>query len=277
MHTIMKHAFLPLHSIGGSGNGPGRFDQPSAIAFDGAGRLVVGDALNGRLQLFAPGGELLHAWSLPDFTPSAAAVTPDGSIWACDLHGGRVLRFTPGGDHVGSIGGLDPFLAPSGIAALPDGRVVVADTGNHRLRVFSPEGEPHASFDGGTSGPMREPHGLACDRHGTVVAVDRHRRRLIRFGPEWDYPEEIGLHLAPGSPVLPWDVAIDRSGRMAVSMTGSNRVLLLSPGGDLLDTMSGEGSALGRLVWPTALAYGPGDLLAIADTYHDRVVLAKAA
>jgi hypothetical protein len=63
---------------------------------------------------------------------------------------------------------------------------------------------------------------------------------------------------------------------MAVTLTGSDRVLLLSPGGDLIGTMSGEGSYFGPLLWPTALAFGPGDLLAIADTYNGRVVLAKA-
>ena len=272
----VKQALLAIHTIGGPGQEPGRFNQPTAIAFDDDGRLLVGDAWNSRLSLFAPGGALLFAWSVQDFTPSAVTVATDGIIWACDLHAGRVIRFSPRGDTIDIVGDLDPLLAPSGIAALPDGRVAVADTGNHCIRVFSPDGRQDLVIGAIGALDLREPHGMATDRHGTLIAVDRQRGRLVRFGAEWDYPEEIDLHLARGTSAHPWDVAIDRKGRMAVTMTGSDQVLLLSPSGDLLSSMSGEENAVGRLLYPTAIAFGPGDLLAIADTYNDRVVLAKS-
>lgn len=272
----MKHPFAPLSAIGIPGPGPERFGQPAAVAFDGDGRLVVGDGEHGGLHLFAPGGRWLHSWREPDFLPAAVAVGPDGAIWACDRFGGRVLRFSPAGDRAGAVGGGSAFAAPAGIAALPDGRIAVADTGNHRIRVFAADGAPEADYDGGSAGRMAEPHGLAVDQHGTLVAVDRGRRRLVRFGPEWDHPEPIDLQLAPGSPIRPWGVAVDRAGRLAVSLSDSHRVLLLSPGGDLLSVLHGEGSQVGPLRWPTALAFGPGDLLAVADTYNGRVVLAKA-
>jgi sugar lactone lactonase YvrE len=273
----MGISFVALKTIRQAGRENGNFATPAAVSFDRTGQLLVGDSGDGQVHLLAPGGTLLRSWRHRGFTPSAMSAAADGSIWACDLHAGRAVRFTPTGEPVGSIGDLDPFSRPAGIVTLPDGRVAVADTGASSIRVHAPDGRLDTVLRGPHSRPLQHPHGLAADRNGTLIAADRGNRRLVRFGPEWDYPEEIDLHLAPGSPARPWGVAFDRAGRIAVSLTECNRVLLLSPTGDLLGALGGEGSATGPLLWPTALAFGPGDLLAIADTYNSRVVLAKAS
>lgn len=251
--------------------------MPSAVAFDGAGRLLVGDSRHQRIHLHAPGGAVLHGWGHRDFTPSAIAVGEDGRIFACDLHAGRVAVFSPGGDPIGVLGDLAPLSAPSGIGVLADGRVVVSDTGNRRVVVFARDGALDAMLTGPADAPIREPHGIAVDSAGAFTVVDRERRRLYRFGAEWDHPELIDLQLLECSRCEPWDVSIDRAGRIAVSVTGADRILLLSPHGDLLGSWDGDGDRYGRLLYPTALAHGPGGILAIADRYNDRVVLAKAA
>jgi len=251
--------------------------MPCAVAFDGAGRLLVGDSRHQRIHLHAPGGAFLHGWGHADFTPSAIAVGRDGRIFACDLHAGRVIVFSPGGDPIGVLGDLSPLSAPSGIGLLGDGRAVVSDTGNRRIVVFAGDGALDAELTGPADEPLRAPHGIAIDGAGAIVVVDRERRRLYRFGAEWAHPEPIDLELLESSRGEPWDVAIDRAGRIAVSVTGPDRILLLSPHGDLLGSWDGHEDRHGTLLHPTALAYGPGGILAIADTYNERVVLAKAA
>ena len=96
-----------------SGVYDGQLEGASDVAFDNAGRLVVADTGNNRIQVFHP----------------------DGAF---------ALRFgeRDGGDGDGEFDG------PGSVAVSPlDGRIVVADTGNHRIQVFAP---PGANGSGGT-------------------------------------------------------------------------------------------------------------------------------
>ncbi len=56
----------------GAGTGPDRFNFPTSVACDPAGRVYVSDYLNDRIQVFSPGGELLK--SIPVAKPAHVAV-----------------------------------------------------------------------------------------------------------------------------------------------------------------------------------------------------------
>jgi RHS repeat-associated protein len=88
-----------------------RFAEPSGIATDGSGKLIVVDAINSLVRLVDPN---LAANSSPQ-----AVVTLAGT-------GDRGL--TDG------AGDLARFLTPRGIAVSPSSAIVVADTGNQVLR-----------------------------------------------------------------------------------------------------------------------------------------------
>ena len=47
---------------GKAGSGPGEFNNPHALAFDGKGRLFVADRANNRIQIFSQDGKLLDEW-----------------------------------------------------------------------------------------------------------------------------------------------------------------------------------------------------------------------
>ena len=97
LHSVGAH----LRTIGSCGSGAGQFLEPSGVAFDAAGHIVVVDQGNDRVQ---------------------------------------VLRYSDGA-HVRTIGGRGcgngQFTCPfGGIAIDSDGRIVVADTYNHRVQVL---------------------------------------------------------------------------------------------------------------------------------------------
>ena len=81
------------------GDADGQFDQPSLLAVDKAGHLMVCDAGNHRIQVMKLNGEF-------------------------------VAKFGTQGSELGEFDG------PSSIAVLSDGRIVVSDTENHRIQIF---------------------------------------------------------------------------------------------------------------------------------------------
>jgi DNA-binding beta-propeller fold protein YncE len=51
-----------LFEWGGSGDGPGQFNQPHALAMDSQGRLFVADRGNNRIQIFTQDGAFVDMW-----------------------------------------------------------------------------------------------------------------------------------------------------------------------------------------------------------------------
>jgi tripartite motif-containing protein 71 len=54
-----------LRSIGEAGGGPGQFIRPLGVDVDQDGNIYVTDAIRGRLQKFAPDGELIFIQTRP--------------------------------------------------------------------------------------------------------------------------------------------------------------------------------------------------------------------
>ena len=70
-------------------------------------------------------------------------------------------------------------------------------------------------------------------------------------------------------------MAIDSAGRMLVSVTAIDRLLLLAPDGQFLGAWGAAVDGHGPLLHPTALALTPTGNLLVADTYNDRVIEAR--
>ncbi len=99
----------PLRTLGQPGVAGADFGhlfRPTGLALDGAGRLLVADSGNERVQVFAADGTFVT---------------------------------TVGGRRGAGSGGL---REPRGVAVGPNGRVYIADTYNHRVQVLEPATEP---------------------------------------------------------------------------------------------------------------------------------------
>jgi hypothetical protein len=72
-----------VRTIGRSGEGPGELKQPGGMLFDRAGRLIVRDAGNARMNVYSAEGETITTWPIPGgfFTSSPVYGDVDGNVY----------------------------------------------------------------------------------------------------------------------------------------------------------------------------------------------------
>jgi DNA-binding beta-propeller fold protein YncE len=110
---------------------------------------------------------------LPRTTPPIEQLSDiaaaDGFVYLADAERSVLLKLTPDGQLVATIGGDWGMYRPRGVAIGPDGRIYVADTGRNRIAVGTPDGRlqksivPPASF-----GTFEQPTEVAVDQSGRI-------------------------------------------------------------------------------------------------------------
>ena len=163
-----------LDTIGplAGGHGDMEFVNPSGLACDDEGDLVVADTDNHRIVKIDSEGDLL--WSL----------------------GGRDDR---GATRPGTSQG--EFWSPQAVCTDSQANIYVADSLNCRVQKLSPDGEPITAFGSwgngygqfGGDGPI----GIAVDEKGRVLVSDSHtvlggNHRVERFDSEGDFLDQFG-------------------------------------------------------------------------------------
>ncbi|MBI5527421.1 MAG: 6-bladed beta-propeller [Deltaproteobacteria bacterium] len=137
-----------LRQFGGRGTGPGQFNFPTNLWYDGLRRrLFVADALNFRVQVFDPSGAFTGAFGEPGDRPGylarprGVATDSDGNVHVVDALFDAVQIFNPEGALLLGYGrrGADAgeFWLPAGIHAGSDDRIYVADSYNRRVQIFA--------------------------------------------------------------------------------------------------------------------------------------------
>lgn len=147
------HHFSPqgklLHSWGEPGSGPGQFHVPHGIAIDSAGRVLVADRENCRIQLFDQDGKFLEEWT--DIArPCQIALDEQGHVYVAEL--GFRSGMWPGTKA--------PYPGATG------GRVAILDSQGKRL----------AQFGGGENptqpGDFFAPHDICLDSRGNFYLAE---------------------------------------------------------------------------------------------------------
>ena len=123
-----------LATWGKPGGGKLEFSTPHAVAIDRAGRLLVGDRENNRVQILDRSGrwqgELRGL-----FKPMAVEPTPDGGVLVTDQTP-RLSLFSSQGELVGRCRTFG--TVGHGLALAPDGSIFVAEMGPDMLTRFAP-------------------------------------------------------------------------------------------------------------------------------------------
>ena len=136
-----------LSQWGTRGTGPGQFNLPHGIATDAAGRILVVDRQNARIQVFDRASNYVTQWSGVHFvSPQDIAVASDGTAFVVDIGDDKlpdrsgVLVFKRDGSLIGRFGRYGnydgQFLIAHGVAVGKGGEVYVADFTGRRVQKF---------------------------------------------------------------------------------------------------------------------------------------------
>ncbi len=212
---------------------PAAFTQPVGVAWDPGGRLIVSDALAGRLFSFNIAGTYQGEMAAGILKkPGGLAIDrATRRIFVADVGRHQVLVLSPLGELIATIGsrGAEPgqFNYPTHVALDSRGYLYVADSLNFRIQIFNTElklvrelGQP-----GDRPGYLGRPKGIALDSDGHLYIVDAQqdlvqifddeRRLLLYFGGEGG---------APGQFWLPAGIHIDSHDRIWIADTYNKRI-----------------------------------------------------
>lgn len=275
-----------VRTIGGFGDGVGKFASPRGIAVSGRS-LVVADTNNSRVQVLAFGGGEDFAIGKGGArdgqfsSPSGVAVAGDGTIFVADTGNARIQKFDADGAHLLSWGdagsGQGQFSQPVGVAVDRNSNVWVVDTGNGRIQRFNENGFFLDQFGrpGDGDGELDEPTAIAVDLdRGTVFVADTGNQRVSVFDVDGGFIRTFGLAgTGDGEFTHPQGIAVNGSGTVFVTDFANPRVQAFNQDGQFLSAF-GEGGSdqAGSLDSPVGIAIGRDGARHVVDSGPDRIV-----
>jgi sugar lactone lactonase YvrE len=167
------------------------------------------------------------------------------------------------------IKGPGTFI-PWGAAAIGHDKIIIADNQNNRLLVFNRKGDFVKSW--GTTGKkaneFHEPSGMTADDQGNAYVLDAWNSAIKGF--DENGKEIANVDLSNQGFFGPRGVAFD-GGNFAIADTGSHRVVLVGPKGNVISSMGNMGTGEGHFKGPMAVAADGKGHYYIADTDNNRV------
>ena len=186
----------------------------SGVAVDSFDRVYVYQRQGPPVLVFDREGQFLESWPRREGVPADAHhihVGPDDSVYLTDRDAHQVLKYTPTGELVMSLGTRDraalqaPFNHPADVCVTASGELFVADGyGNSSIHRFTADGDYITSFGSSGRGPGQflVPHSVRVSNDGRVYVADRENNRVQvfttdgEFLAEWtDFKCPMGLHI----------------------------------------------------------------------------------
>jgi len=260
--------------------GAAQFDNPTGIAIDGNGNLVVTDYDDALVRLVTPQGVVATVASASDFVdPFDVFVASDGTYYigtdsntagTKDATSGTIWRVVPatGGAVVAPVVVAQGFYRPRGLAPAAGGGLFVSDRDESIVEILPvPIGTP--SFLAGISGSagfrdgtgrvaqFDAPVGIAVLPDGSWVVADSYNNRVRHVTSAGVVTTLAGdgtyaLNDGPAPTARfahPSAVAADAVGNVYVSDVASHRIRRIDLAGHV-ETLAGDGNA--------SYADGPG-------------------
>ena len=178
-------AFGPVASVAHQADGTMlilRRGEPAFFSLDRDGRYV------------RSWGEGVFDWS------HGLRVDREGFIWATDGQGHQVMKFSPDGTRLMTLGkrgvagdGPDTFNRPTDVVVAANGEFFVTDGyGNSRVVKFSKEGRFIQSWGskGAEPGQFNLPHTIVMDSAGRLLVGDRENQRIQIFDTDGNFLDQ---------------------------------------------------------------------------------------
>jgi len=247
--------------------------NPSALAVDHRGNILIVDTGNHRVLVLSPEGRLVaelggYGWASGEFdTPVDLAVAPGFYTYVVERGNRRVQRFDADGDYVDVVVAEGEAGTPVAIAVTETGGILLVDSDSQTVLArsqFSEALDPIGRFGTGGRGLVR-PADVAVGPGREIAVADPGRSSVEVF-------DEFGAHLyalSAADTLSPDDVAFGPGGAILVADSVHGKVQAFRPG-------AGEPTAsfvtTGRF-HPSALALDRDGRLLVLDGESGRVLI----
>lgn len=229
---------------GGSGTGPGQFNEPWGIVVDES-YVYIADTWNHRIQKFTHDGQFVAVFGSSGSPTDAADEA------------------------------LGLFFGPRDLVLLDNNRLLVTDTGNHSMQVLDREGNflQRVGNFGNLLGQFNEPVGLGIASNDTLFLADTWNGRIQQFNPdlqatfEWEVDAWAGQSIN-NKPYL----AVDSHRRVYATDPEGYRVLIFSELGDYLGRFGHFSTDSTGFGLPNGIAIDGEDNIYIADAANNRIL-----
>jgi len=230
----------------------------SAVAIDSQDRVYGFNRGDHPVIVFDREGNCLGSWGDGLFSNAhSIRVDPEDNVWVSDRDRGQILKFTPHGRLLLTIGkkgfrsetgvdpndwsstgwqrvtqGGEPFNLPTGFAFSASGDLFVADGyANARVHRFSPDGQHLLSWGQPGTGPgqFNLPHDVWVDTSGKVLVADRENNRVQVFTQDGGF-----LSIWPTELIGPAAICVDKEGTVYIPEHNSGLFSILTLNGERL-------------------------------------------
>lgn len=229
-------------------------NAPTAVALDSNGNIYVAESVNKRVRIYSQSGRLKE--TLQGFnSPISVAADGSGRVYVGDKTGGYVAVYDSDLNFLFKLGmGDGEFIQPNDIAIDGTGRIYVIDMGMHMVRMYNADGSYNGSIGGPGSGTVPTPdgkfnrptsieiseatgemsvldHGLTYDSYRALVDG----ARIQKFNPDGSFKSSLskyGMDMLSGQMFRPQHLTVDSQGRMYVTDTFYNVVLVYGDDGN---------------------------------------------
>lgn len=244
------------------------FAQCSAVSVNKNGQIYLFHRGVRPILCMEANGKILQAWG-DDLIKTAHGLRIDreGDVWVTDVGSHKVLKFSPEGKLLLTLGtgepgnGNDQFNQPTDIAFGLKDEVYISDGyGNSRVVKFHQKGQFIATWGsrGEKPGEFHLPHSIIVDSAGRVLVGDRENNRIQVFDAD-------GKWLAQWRGFAPYGMAFDADDRLFVADGRAAQILLIDDQGKVRKRWGQQGEALGEFQMPHMLGFDPAGNLYVAE------------
>jgi DNA-binding beta-propeller fold protein YncE len=218
---------------------PGEFNEPSGVAVNPSGHVLVADAWNGRVQEFTGQGKFVAEYGgahYSFYSPRNVACDRQGDFYVADTGNSKVQAFSAAGTLLKVLGGnghsAGQFSEVFGLALNSRGEIYAADPGNQRINHYSalPEGKflGERKVAGWRRSAPFWPQ-LAVDASDRVYATDAANRQVWVYDADLKYLGTLGGQ--PGKEYFssPVGLAFTPAGELLVVDKDKNSVVRIRP------------------------------------------------
>ena len=254
--------------------------RPQSGVADGAGRVYVTDVGRRAVFVFDEAAGQLRIWEQADrnglfVAPIGIVLGAREELWVADSGLGRVVRLSPTGEALGSIG-EGVLQRPTGLARdAAANRLYVADSGAHDIKVFDDEGNLVARLGRHGEGPGEFNGPTFLARAGGALDgadhLDGRAQVLALAGTPRAGSGQRGRY--GGNFTRPKGVAVDPDGNVYVVESYYDHLLVFDGAGRFLLPLGGTGSEMGQFFLPSGTWIDPRGRVFIADTFNGRVIV----